>query len=82
MFCPNSKLQEMLIIQRKTLTHHVSYANYYVCQAKKIIGDSTDSFRKRVTIYFHAYFIAFIIFCSCVMFICMGNQLANRKLDG
>ena len=41
-------------------------ANYYVCQAKKIIGDSTDSFRKRVTIYFHAYFIAFIIFCSRV----------------
>ena len=49
---------------------------------KKIIGDSTDSFRKRVTIYFHTYFIAFIIFCSCVTFICMGNQLANRKLDG
>jgi len=51
-------------------------------QQKKIIGDSTDSFRKRVTIYFHAYFIAFIIFCSCVMFICMVNQLANRKLNG
>jgi hypothetical protein len=56
----------MLIIQRKTLSYHVSYTNYYVCQAKKIIGDSTDSFRKHVTIYFHASCIVFIIFCSRV----------------
>jgi hypothetical protein len=49
----------MLIIQRKTLTHHVS-------KQKKTIADSIDSFQKHVANFFHASFIAFIIFCSRV----------------
>ena len=71
------QIKEALVLSKLKIARNAYYskenfnsscinANYYVCQAKKIIGDSTDSFWKHVTIYFHASFIAFIVFCSCV----------------
>jgi hypothetical protein len=38
-FVQAQNCKKCLLLQRKTSTHHVPYANYYVCQAKKIIGD-------------------------------------------